>query len=332
MATNRKLAIVLALSLCLSLLAFPASASIIDLEDRDDFVVDIDLTTYTVEHRYYTDGALDGAVSGGLTSGDGSSTLDLIVMGIEKLTTYGGKTYLYSRYTVDADTDAITLIYERSNTPAPTDPPATEPPVTEPPATEPPATQPPVTEPPVTQPPATEPKPTEPPAPPVTDPAPPVDSPTEPVTLPDTPDATENPDVPDTPDVTETPDAPETPETPDTPDTPDSPNVPETPDTPDAPENPGEEVIEDEEVPLAPGAVTPEKADAGDVPNAPKAPEGTAQAQNAPKDNKTPEAPKAPGTQTQKFDGKLIAFTAAAVLVTAGAVLLVLSLTKKVKK
>ena len=329
MATNRKLAIVLALSLCLSLLAFPASASIIDLEDRDDFVVDIDLTTYTVEHRYYTDGSLDGTVSGGLTSGDGSSTLDLIVMGIEKLTTYGGKTYLYSRYTVDADTDAITLIYERSNTPVPTDPPATQPPVTEPPVTQPPAT-----EPPVTQPPATEPKPTEPPAtqPPVTNPAPPVDSPTEPVTQPDTPDATENPDVPDTLDVTETPDAPETPETPDTPDTPDSPNVPETPDTPDAPENPGEEVIEDEEVPLAPGAVTPEKADAGDVPDAPKAPEGTAQAQNAPKDNKTPEAPKAPGTQTQKFDGKLIAFTAAAVLVTAGAVLLVLSLTKKVKK
>ena len=168
MARNRlnagRLIWVLALVLCFGLLNIPTSASQIDIVDRDDFVVDIQLTVYDVYHAYYTDGNLDGTVSDGLASDDGHSGMASIVSGITKRTSYGGNSYQYSDYSADYSSRTLTLIYTRSSAPAPTEPPVTEPPVTEPPVTEPAPTEAPATEPTPTRPPATEPeKPVEPP-------------------------------------------------------------------------------------------------------------------------------------------------------------------------
>lgn len=175
---------VLVLIACFGLFSISGSASQIDIVDREDFVVEIQLTVYDVYHAYYTDGNLDGTVFDGYASDDGYSGIDAIVSGIAKLTSYGGNSYQYSYYSADTAGRTLTLVYTRSSAPAPT-----EPPVTEAPATEPPATEPAPTEPAPTQPPVTEPEPTRPPAaepekPDVTEPEKPAEDETVPEAVP----------------------------------------------------------------------------------------------------------------------------------------------------
>lgn len=171
----KTIAFILVLLLCVSIV--PVSATKIDLVDREDFVVDVQLTVYNVYHAYYTDGSLDGSVSDGYVTDDGYTEMHVIAANTSKRTQYNGNTYSYSSYQVDTAGKCLTLIYTRQEI-IPTQPqpdPVTEPTVE--PTTQP-ATQP-VTEPEPTEP---APKPTEIPAKPDPIAAQPSEAPTEPPT------------------------------------------------------------------------------------------------------------------------------------------------------
>lgn len=162
-------AVTLVLLLCMSIGSVAATK--IDLVDREDFVVDLQQTVYSVYHAYYTDGSLDGSVSDGFATDDGTTDMGVLVSSISKRTQYNGNSYSYSSYRIDSV--SLTLVYTRQ-APAPTEP--TPEPVTEPsvePTTQP-ATQPKPTEP--------APKPTEAPAKPEPVAEQPTQAPTQPPT------------------------------------------------------------------------------------------------------------------------------------------------------
>ena len=68
---------------------------------------------YKIVHNYYVEGTLEGTQDGGTIEVTEGSNFDEVVTGIEKKTSYDGKDYAYTNYTVDPNGKVITLTYAR---------------------------------------------------------------------------------------------------------------------------------------------------------------------------------------------------------------------------